>query len=143
MNKKVLNLIFVLAMIFILYRVVVSIPKIPPMGDTMQITPSSVSSTETVTVTQEIEPIGDAPQKQEQVKVEKDQTALEVLQRSHQIETKGKGINAFITSIDGRKADDAKNEFWAFYVNGKQAEVGAGSYVLKPNDKILWKIETY
>ncbi len=70
-------------------------------------------------------------------------TALSALKDVVAVQTNGKGINAFITSIDNRKADDAKKEFWAFYVNGKQAELGAGSYIIKNNDKIEWKIETY
>lgn len=70
-------------------------------------------------------------------------TALDLLQKTTKIQTKGEGKNAFITEINGRHADDSKREFWAFYVNGKQAEVGAGSYVIKNNDEIEWKIETY
>lgn len=70
-------------------------------------------------------------------------TALKALKDVVAVQTNGEGINAFITSIDNRKADDAKKEFWAFYVNGKQAELGAGSYVIKNNDTIEWKIETY
>jgi hypothetical protein len=55
----------------------------------------------------------------------------------------GEGANAFVTTIGGRAADDAKHEFWAFYVNGEQAQVGAGSYVMKDGDVITWKLETY
>lgn len=50
--------------------------------------------------------------------------------------------NGFVTAINGRKADASK-EFWAFYVNGKQAEVGAGEYLTKDSDQIVWKIEQY
>lgn len=70
-------------------------------------------------------------------------TALELLQSTAQVEMKGEGVNAYVTGIDGKKADDSKKEFWAFYVNGKQAEVGAGSYTLRDGDKILWKIASY
>ena len=45
--------------------------------------------------------------------------------------------------INGRRVDDRKNEYWAFYLNGKMAQIGAGSYQLKNGDKIEWKIETY
>ncbi len=47
-----------------------------------------------------------------------------------------------MTMIEGRAANSEK-EFWSFYVNGKQAETGAGSYILKNNDTIEWKIEAY
>jgi hypothetical protein len=71
------------------------------------------------------------------------QTALVLLQKTHKITISGEGVNAFVTSIDGLVADSIKKQFWAFYINGKQAMVGAGSYYLQPNDKIEWKIETY
>lgn len=76
-------------------------------------------------------------------KVKLGTTALQLLRRAHTIETKGEGKNAFIISIRGRAASDSDREFWAFYVNKKQATVGAGSYFLKNNDTIEWKIETY
>jgi hypothetical protein len=80
-------------------------------------------------------------QKREQIKV--GSTALELLSTTHKIVTKGEKQNAFVTTIDGYIADPNKKEFWAFYVNGKQAEVGAGTYIVKNNDTIEWKIETY
>ena len=40
-------------------------------------------------------------------------------------------------------ASSNDKEFWALYVNGKQAEVGAGTYIIKNNDTIEWRIETY
>ena len=70
-------------------------------------------------------------------------TALGLIENTHLVVKKGEKQNAFITGIDGRLADTRKREFWAFYVNGKQAQVGAGSYVIKNNDTIEWKIETY
>ena len=69
--------------------------------------------------------------------------ALELTKENAKVVTKGNGVNAYIVEINGRLAEDSKKEFWAFYVNGKQAEVGAGSYVIKEGDKIEWKIEKY
>jgi hypothetical protein len=77
------------------------------------------------------------------IETQQGKTALDLLQKSHKTVTSGEGSNAFVTKIDDRKADTTKKEFWAFYVNGKQAQVGAGSYILQSNDKIEWKIETY
>lgn len=87
-----------------------------------------------------------------------DTTISLLLQLPNEITYEGKeGVNAltllrgkatvedehgFVTSINGRKADES-HEFWAFYVNGKQAEVGAGEYVTSDTDVIEWKIETY
>lgn len=71
------------------------------------------------------------------------QTALILLQKTNNTIIKGEGTNAFVQSINGVMANPAKNQFWAFYINGKAATVGAGSYYLQPNDKIEWKIESY
>jgi hypothetical protein len=70
-------------------------------------------------------------------------TALELLQTHAIAEVSGAGTSAFVTGINGRMADNAKKEFWAFYINGKPSQVGAGSYVTKTGDVIEWKIETY
>jgi hypothetical protein len=48
-----------------------------------------------------------------------------------------------VNSINGRKALDSKHEYWAFYVNGKMAQVGAADFQTKNTDQIMWKIETY
>jgi|SRR3989344_3844189 len=68
-------------------------------------------------------------------------SALEILKEKYTVETKEfTGIGEFVTSINGLKAEDNKN-FWAFYVNGKQANEGAGSYKTKNGDIIEWKLE--
>lgn len=78
--------------------------------------------------------------------VEIGKTALDLLRKNTEVQTKGEGINAYVTQINGypdlRRMSLLK-EFWAFYVNGKMGEVGAGSYELKQGDKIEWKIENY
>ena len=70
-------------------------------------------------------------------------TVLDLTKEKANIKTKGEGINAYVTEINSKEALNSKKEYWAFYVNGKMAEVGAGSYKLKNNDKIEWKIEKY
>ncbi len=71
------------------------------------------------------------------------QTALQLLSKTNTIKTKGAGNDAYITSIDGREAAAKNKEFWAFYINGKQSQVGAGSYIIQNEDSLLWKIEKY
>ncbi|MEN9407930.1 MAG: hypothetical protein RLZZ455_1146 [Candidatus Parcubacteria bacterium] len=67
--------------------------------------------------------------------------ALQLLrQHAKSIVQGGSGI---VTGINGRIADESKKEFWAFYVNGKMAEVGPAAYVTQDGDKIMWKIEKY
>lgn len=70
-------------------------------------------------------------------------TALDLTKEKASVKTKGKGINAYIIEINRQEALDSKKEYWAFYVNGKMAEVGAGSYQLKDGDKIEWKLANY
>ena len=64
--------------------------------------------------------------------------ALVLLQAHHQVDASSQG---FVNVIDGIKPSD--HQFWAFYVNGKQAEVGAKDYQTKNGDAIEWKLETY
>ncbi len=66
--------------------------------------------------------------------------ALTLLKSSHQVETQNfSGVGEFVKSIDGIEPDS--NHFWAFYVNGLQATVGADSYVTKDSDFIEWRME--
>jgi hypothetical protein len=85
----------------------------------------------------------DGKKNQSPVQVKMGTTALQVLSSTHKVMANGEKENAFVTTIDGRTASGEDREFWAFYVNGKQAQVGAGSYFVKNNDTIEWKIETY
>ena len=104
---------------------------------------TSTSVSTHIRVSQTISTESQGKKKEETMIISRGSTALDLLKKISKVQMKGEGANAFITSINGRAADDIKKEFWAFYINGKQAEVGAGSYVLKDNDKIEWKLETY
>lgn len=69
-------------------------------------------------------------------------TALDILKSINKVETKKySGIGEMVLSIDGSKPKDS-SQFWAFYVNGTQAQVGADQYVTKNGEKIEWKLET-
>jgi hypothetical protein len=70
-------------------------------------------------------------------------SVLEATQSKTNTVTSGTGVNAFVTSIEGRTADSAKNEFWKLIINGSDAQVGAGSYFIQKGDSILWQIDTY
>jgi hypothetical protein len=68
--------------------------------------------------------------------------ALTTLKNVHQVETKEfPGQGEYVTAINGRAAES--NEFWAFYINGKSSEVGAGNYTGKAGDIYEFKIETF
>jgi hypothetical protein len=71
---------------------------------------------------------------------QKDKDALTLLKQKVSISQNTSGL---VTAINGRKADTSKHEYWAFYVNGKYAQVGPAQYKTKEGDKIEWKIEKY
>lgn len=66
--------------------------------------------------------------------------AMALLEEQVRVE---KSPSGFVTAINNRKANESNHEFWAFYVNGEQAQVGAADFQTKDTDQIEWKIETY
>ncbi len=68
------------------------------------------------------------------------QDALTMLKQQVNVEQDSSGM---VSVINGRKADPARHQYWAFYVNGKLASVGAADYKTKNEDVIEWKISTY
>ncbi len=70
------------------------------------------------------------------------QTALATLVELVPVETQSSEFGDFVTSIDGSVAD-SNSEYWAFYVNGELAPVGASSYITQDGDMIEWKLESF
>lgn len=111
-------------------------------NDTEQAAPQETDNTSQVAETNETQDEGFA-------EVEGDvsydgqagRTALELLEEEAEVEMQGEGEMAFVTSIDGVAAGE--NQFWAFYVNGESAPVGAGSYVTEEGDRIAWRLESF
>lgn len=66
--------------------------------------------------------------------------ALTLLKAKTTVEQAQSGL---VIRIGNKTVEDKKHEFWAFYVNGKEAQVGPASYQTKDGDTILWKIKTY
>ncbi|CAN5126459.1 hypothetical protein BH09PAT1_BH09PAT1_5030 [soil metagenome] len=66
--------------------------------------------------------------------------ALTLIKQITSVEQDNSGL---VTSINKRKADSSKREYWSFFVNDKVAEVGPADYVTKDTDLIEWKIQTY
>ena len=65
--------------------------------------------------------------------------ALELLKGSHQVETQSFSFGEMVRSIDG--VASPATHFWAFYVNDKLAELGAGDYQTKSGETIKWKLQ--
>jgi hypothetical protein len=66
--------------------------------------------------------------------------ALTLLKEHAQIQQDASGL---VISINGRKADVKKHEYWTFFINGKMASVGPAAYQTQKIDSIIWKIGTY
>ncbi len=131
MKNKII--IFIAGIIIIFGLAIVYKPKSQPVSQ-----PTTTEAVnESLSVTQTING------EKKTVSEEKGTTALQLLQNTETVEMKGEGENAFVTEIDGVVAQDTKKQYWAFYINGKPSEVGAGSYILKEGDEIEWKLATY
>lgn len=68
------------------------------------------------------------------------QNALDLLKKYAKVETKHYSFGDLVVSINGTEGNGPK--YWSFYLNGKLADVGAGSYVTKNTDNIEWKLQT-
>ncbi|WP_458414462.1 DUF4430 domain-containing protein [Schinkia sp. CFF1] len=75
------------------------------------------------------------------VGLESDSTALSLLQKEETVETMDSAWGPMITSINGLAA--AGTYYWAFYVNGEEASVGAASYKPKAGETLTFKYKSY
>lgn len=66
--------------------------------------------------------------------------ALTILKQKFSVSQNTSGM---VSIIGAKKADAAKHEYWAFYVNEKMANVGPADYKTADSDLIEWKIEKY
>ncbi len=67
------------------------------------------------------------------------QNALALLKKHAAVLTKHYSFGDMVTSINGVKGSGPK--YWTFYINGKMASVGAGSYTTKSTDTLAWKLQ--
>lgn len=67
------------------------------------------------------------------------QNALMLLKKHASVQTKHYSFGDMVTAIDGTKGAGPK--YWTFYINGKMASVGAGSYTAKSTDILTWKLQ--
>lgn len=65
--------------------------------------------------------------------------AYKLLTEYATVQAKHYSFGYFVTSINGVVGNGPK--YWTFYVNGKEASVGASSYITKNSDKITWKLQ--
>ena len=67
-------------------------------------------------------------------------TALALLKAAAAVETKDSAYGPYVDSING-VTGGTDGKYWAFYVNGALAQVGADAYTTKHGDSIEWKLE--
>ncbi|HTH72352.1 MAG TPA: DUF4430 domain-containing protein [Candidatus Pristimantibacillus sp.] len=66
--------------------------------------------------------------------------ALDLLKANATVVTKDSSYGPYVDTINGVKGG-TDGKYWAFYVNGNLAQVGAADYQTKTGDKIEWKFE--
>lgn len=66
--------------------------------------------------------------------------ALTLLKEKYSIESTQSDFGAFVSSINGIKAEDNIN-FWALYVNDVMATQAADKTITKTTDKIEWRLD--
>lgn len=57
------------------------------------------------------------------------------------VETKEYDFGTLVESINGRKNGE-DNKYWTFKVNDQEATVGAGEYILKEGDSVVWEFKS-
>jgi len=65
--------------------------------------------------------------------------ALTLLKQHATVGVKHYSFGDLVTSIDGSAGNGPK--YWTFYINGQEAQVGAGSYKTKDSDTLKWKLQ--
>lgn len=66
--------------------------------------------------------------------------ALELLKSKAAVVTKQSAYGEYVDAINGI-VGGTDGKYWAFYVNGTMAQVGAADYKTKNGDKVTWKFE--
>lgn len=74
------------------------------------------------------------------ISVQKGKTALQALQEIALVEAKDYSFGKFITGISG--INSSSSDYWAFYINGEYAQVGADSYVIESQVELTFKLES-
>lgn len=90
-------------------------------------------STETTTVETTASPASEVVTYQGQ----EGKNALEVLKSEFTVTTEETSFGEMVQSINGLAADDS--HYWALYVNGEMASVGAADIQTTPSDTIEWR----
>jgi hypothetical protein len=73
-------------------------------------------------------------------KAVKNRTVLDQLKGNAKVVTKDSQYGQYVDSINGIQGGTG-SKYWAFYVDGQMANIGAGEYTTKGGETITWKFE--
>ncbi len=76
------------------------------------------------------------------ITVQTGKTALEILDSTATITTSKSSYGVLVESVNGYK-NGTDNKYWTYMINGKEAPIGAGEYIVKNGDIIEWKFTSY
>lgn len=65
--------------------------------------------------------------------------AYVLLKKYATVQAKHYSFGYFVSSINGVTGNGPK--YWTLYINGKESNVGASSYITKNSDKLTWKLQ--
>ncbi len=65
--------------------------------------------------------------------------ALSLLKTHAQVQAKHYSFGDLVVSINGSAGNGPK--YWTFYINGKEASMGARAYITKSSDTLDWKLQ--
>lgn len=106
------------------------VPKFPVQGETLPqgVTISVVHSEEVIV------PVTAVP-------FTEGDTAFDVLQEVAEVDYEKTDYGPFITGINGVQPEG--DDYWGFFINGQEAQVGAADYELQNGDHLLFKITSF
>lgn len=76
---------------------------------------------------------------EKEIKTEDGAILLDVMKENFDIEEDG----GFITSIDGKAAEEGEEKAWMYFVNDEMAMVGAGEYELSNGDEVNFDFQPW
>lgn len=93
-------------------------------------------------VTQKINFGSDKPVETIEVEFDADESVLSILRRTNDIKVKEYSFGTIVESID-ELVNGTDNKNWMYFVNEKEATVGAGDYKVNAGDVIEWRFKAY
>ncbi len=65
--------------------------------------------------------------------------ALSLLRKQADVQVKHYSFGDMVVAINGSVGNGPK--YWTFYINGKEAQIGAGAYKTHSSDTLMWRLQ--